>query len=82
MTARQLADVIHAAQRKVEAAWDAKTGSYKLTTDEATQQAVADAGLEQVLWYPISLAFHWYNDLADWADHVVAGMTNTDEMLT
>jgi hypothetical protein len=52
-------------------------GKYKISLDEAVEQAIAKAGLGHEYSYMLVLAFHWWNDLIAWATAVLDGSYKT-----
>lgn len=48
-------------------------GEYKLTIEECLIKVGKRRNLSPNLWYPLSLAMHWWNDLQLWAEDILAG---------
>ena len=56
-------------------------GEYTIDLDDSVKTAVKNHGLDEELWYLISLAFHWWNDLIAWAEQVAAGKPVEDLLI-
>ena len=73
MTPKELASVVLRAAEIREESWDDAEGEYLIHMSAAVQQAVAEAEIDMDFWYPIHLAFHWWDDILSWADHISRG---------
>lgn len=74
-----VAQVVIKAQDTHEASWTKKSDNngmecddYLLDKDDCLKQACDELGLPHGLWYVLSLANYWSNDLRMWADVIVA----------
>lgn len=86
MTNKKIADAIIIAQKLHEDSWDfdAKNqnfAEYKRSREDCFIEACDIIGLEKDIWYVLSLANHWYNDLQAWAEQVSQGLP-FDDLLT
>lgn len=54
-------------------------GEYKLTIEECLIATCKKHGLSENLWYLLSLAMHWWNDIQLWAEDVLASKNISEE---
>lgn len=70
MIQKQIATAIMAAIKEHEASYDSNTWLYTKDLDECFITACKDLPTE--LWYVLSLANHWSNDLQGWCEDILA----------
>ena len=55
-------------------------GEYSLDIETCLKTAGEKNGLSSNMWYLLSLACHWMNDIQLWAEDIIAGRNIEDEM--
>jgi hypothetical protein len=77
---KQIAQTILDAIKIHEASWD-NSGHGKYIKDEydSFKEAAEKNKIPENLWYVLTLANHWTNDLQNWAEHILKGKNMTEQ---
>jgi hypothetical protein len=73
---KKIALTIKQACKGHEASYDTELMEYAKSLETCLQDAAKANELPESLWYMLSLAMHWRNDLNDWADEILKGGDN------
>lgn len=83
---KQIAQTIIDAQKMREESYKIPEGcmfgEYKLDIETCLKTAGEKNGLSSNMWYLLSLAMHWWNDIQLWAENIIAGKNIENEVLT
>lgn len=70
---KKIAHVILEAQKMREEGYVEASRTYKKTIETCLMESCEKHGLSSNLWYLLSLAMHWWNDIQLWAEDILAG---------